>query len=175
MAAFLDNCRFVPTSGGTSDWTYVSTVGGCQSPSLAGATNGTKYKFLAVSTDLTQWEIAEGVYTSSTGTFPRTTVLYNSSGTGVATGQSGAGAKLSFSSVPQVAIIGIKEDLLAFDEANSFTTTQQNQAQKNLGLPAMMPGYLFGLTLSTAGGSANFAVAVGAATDSTSADMMTLS
>ena len=53
MAAFLDICRFIPTAGGTTDWTYASAAGGCQSPTAANAANGTVYKYLAVSSDLT--------------------------------------------------------------------------------------------------------------------------
>lgn len=143
MAAFLDACRFIPTTGGTTDWTYASAVGGCQSPTAANATNGTVYKFLAVSNDLTQWEIAEGAYSSSgAGTLARTTVLYNSAGTGTKTpGQSGGGTKINFSTVPQVAVIGIKEDLISVEEANSFTTTQQQQARSNIGMPVgQIPG-----------------------------------
>jgi hypothetical protein len=132
MAAFLDLCRFVPTAGGTTDWTYSSTVGGCQSASQAGAVNGVNYKVYAVSTDLTQWEISQGAYNSSTGTFPRTAVLYNSSGNGTA--QGGAGTLINFSAVPQVAIVGLAEDLLSFDIANSFTAAQQLQARTNLGM-----------------------------------------
>jgi len=175
MAAFLDNCKFTPTAGGTTDWTYSAAVTGYQSPAAAGVVNGEKYKYLAISADLTQWEIGEGAYITSTGVLPRTTVLYNSSGTGIAAGQSGAGSKISFTLVPNVAVVGVKEDLLAFDEANSFSTTQQNRAQKNLGLPAVLPGYLYGLTLSTAGSSSSFGVASGVATDGTTADFMSLS
>lgn len=134
MAAWLDLCRFIPTAGGTTDWTFSSAVGGCQSPAAANAVNTTVYKFLAVSTDLTQWEICEGPYNSvGAGSFARTTVLYNSSGTGTKTpGQSGAGTKINFSAPPQVAIIGIKEDLISIEEANSFTATQKKQAQSNI-------------------------------------------
>lgn len=132
MAAFLDNCRFVPTAGGTADWVYASTVGGCQSPALAGAVDGRKYKFLAISSDLTQWEIAEGAYTAASSTFARTSVLYNSSGTGNATGQSGAGTKISFTLAPNVAIVGVKEDLISIEEANGFTAVQQGQARSNI-------------------------------------------
>src|SRR5579872_1486239 len=153
MAAFLDNCKFTPAAGGTADWTFSAAVTGYQSPSAAGVVNGEKYKYFAASADLTQWEIGEGAYNTTTGILPRTTVLYNSSGTGTATGQSGVGTKINFSAAPNVAIVGIKEDLLAFDEANSFTSTQQNRAQKNLGIPGILQGYLSGLTLSTAGSS----------------------
>ncbi|WP_298255843.1 hypothetical protein [Bradyrhizobium sp.] len=175
MAAFLDNCKFTPTAGGTADWTYSAAVTGYQSPSAAGVANGVKYKYFAVSADLTQWEIGEGAYNTSTSVLPRTTVLYNSSGTGTASGQSGAGSKISFSAAPNVSVVGLAEDLVSIEVANAFTATQQNQAQKNLGVPAIMRSYLAGLTLSTAGSSATFSIAAGIAADATAADVMTLS
>lgn len=135
MAAFLNNCGFVATAGGTSDFTYSTTLsGGYMSPSLAGVTNGQTYKYHAYSADRSQWEIGEGAYNTGTGVLARTTVLYNSSGTGTATGQSGAGSKINFSAAPNIVIVAIKQDLLAFDEANSFSTTQKVQAYANLGL-----------------------------------------
>jgi len=134
MAAFLDNCRFIPSTAGTTDWIFASAVGGCQSPALAGAADGRKYKFIAISSDLTQWEIAEGVYTAATGTFARTTVLYNSSGTGVAPGQGGGGSKINFAATPNVAIVAVKEDLISLDEANAFTAAQMAQARANIGV-----------------------------------------
>jgi hypothetical protein len=140
MAAFLDLCRFIPTLGGTTDFVYASVVGGCQSPSAASAVNGVKYKCYAVSNDLSQWEVFEGAYNSSTGTFARTTVLFNSSGTGTVTpGQSGAGTKINFSTVPQVAVVAAAEDLIALEIANSFSAAQQSQARSNIaaGRPGM--------------------------------------
>jgi hypothetical protein len=95
MAAFLDLCRFVASAGGTTDWTYSSTVSPYISPANAGAVNGRTYKVRAESADLTQWEVSEGSYSSAgAGSFARTTVLYNSAGTG--TLQSGAGSKINF-------------------------------------------------------------------------------
>lgn len=131
MAAFLDVCRFNPTAGGTGDWTYSSPVAGYQSPASANAANGRVYKFRAESLDLSQWELTEGAYNSSTGVFARSTVLYNSAGTGAL--QGGAGAKINFSTVPQVAIVALKEDLISIDEANSFSAAQQAQARSNIG------------------------------------------
>jgi hypothetical protein len=81
MAAFLNACRFNPTAGGTTDWTYLSAVPGYQNPVAAAAVNGRLYKYRAESADLSQWELGEGAYNSGTGTFARTTVLFNSSGT----------------------------------------------------------------------------------------------
>ena len=144
MPGFLDVCRFNPALGGTTDWTYSTVVQGYQSPSAAGAVNGTVYRYRAESADLSQWEIGYGAYNSATGVFARSVVLFNSSGTT---------AKINFSSVPQVAIVAVAEDLTAI----------------------VLRSYLAGLTLSTAGSSATFSVAAGVAADSTNADMMTLS
>ncbi|WP_235999383.1 hypothetical protein [Bradyrhizobium uaiense] len=124
MAAWLDACRFVPAAGGTTDWTYSTTVQGYQSPAAAGVVNGRAYKYRAESSDLTQWEMGEGTYNTSTGVLSRTTVLFNSLGTT---------AKVNFTAAPQVAVIALKEDLISIEEANSFTTAQQKQARQNIG------------------------------------------
>lgn len=111
MADFITNCGFVPTLGGTTDWVFSLAVSGYQSPANAQAVNGATYVVRAQSADLTQWEYAAGAYNSGTGTFARTTVLYNSSGTG--TKQGGAGTKINFASVPQiVAVVAVAEELL---------------------------------------------------------------
>jgi|SRR5882672_231016 len=133
MAAWLDICRYFPTAGGTTDWTFSAAVTGYASPALAGVVNGRAYKYRAESGDLTQWELGEGTYNTGTGVLTRTTVLYNSAGTGTASGQSGAGTKINFSSVPQVAIVALKEDLISIEEANAFTTAQKLQARTNIG------------------------------------------
>ena len=125
MAAFLNACRFNPTAGGTTDWTYSSAVNGYQSPAAASAVNGRLYKYRAESGDLSQWEIGEGAWNSGTGVLSRTTVLFNSSGTT---------SKINFSTIPQVAVVALKEDLVSTSEANSFTSAQQAQARENIGL-----------------------------------------
>ena len=132
MSAFADLVRFRTTLGGTTDWVVSSAIGGCQIPSAANVLNGTNYKVYAVSDDLTQWEISTGAYNSGTTTFPRTTVLYNSSGTGTATGQSGAGTKINFTLAPQVSVVALAEDLISVETANAFTATQQAQARTNV-------------------------------------------
>jgi|GEM_PF-1787053 len=101
MAAFLDVCRFNPTSGGTSDWTYASAVTGYQSPAAAGAVNGATYSYRAESSDLSQWEVGYGTY--NTGVLTRTAVLFNSVETT---------SKISFSAAPQVAVVALSEDLV---------------------------------------------------------------
>lgn len=123
MAAFLDGCRFNPTAGGTTDWTYSTPVPGYQSPAAAHVVNGRIYKYRAESADLSQWELGEGAYNTGTGVLTRTTVLFNSSGTT---------SVINFSSVPQIAIVALKEDLIAIEEANNFTDTQKTQARSNV-------------------------------------------
>lgn len=110
-SSLIDVCRFFPTAGGTTDWTYSSAVTGYQSPSAAGAVNGAQYSYRAESSDLTQWENGVGVFNSSTGVLTRATVFCNSSGTGVSSGQTGAGTKINFTTAPQVAIVALAEDL----------------------------------------------------------------
>lgn len=107
MTDKLDVCRFFPTLGGVTDWTYSINVMGYQSPALAGVVTGAPYSYRAESTDLTQWEIGTGIYDGTK--FLRTTVLYNSSGTG--TLQGGAGTKIIFNFAPQVAIIILASDV----------------------------------------------------------------
>lgn len=112
MAAFLDNVRFNPTAGGTTDWTYSSIVASYQDPVSAGAISGATYEAFAVDTS-NNWELSRGVCTIAAGvpTFARTAILYNSLGTGLAPGQSGAGAKINFASAPTVAIVPLSNDL----------------------------------------------------------------
>jgi hypothetical protein len=128
MAAFLDVCRFSPSAGGTTDWTYSAAVTGYQSPAAAGVVNGRLYKYRAESADLSQWEVGEGAYNTSTGILARTAVLFNSSG---------GTSKINFSTTPQVSIVALKEDLISIEESNSFTTAQQAQARSNIGVTAV--------------------------------------
>lgn len=161
MAAWLDNVRFTASAGGTTDWTFSAAVAGSQTPALGGAVNGRVYKFLAISGDKSQWEITEGAYNSTgAGSFARTTVLYNSAGTGTATGQSGAGTKINFTAAPDVAIIGAKEDLISIEEANAFTAGQKQQAQDNLGLRRVATGSLT-FYVATTGNNANTGLPTG--------------
>ena len=100
-SSLLNVCRFNPTAGGTTDWTYASIVTGYQSPAAAGAVNGNQYSYRAESADLSQWEIGIGIYNA--GVLTRAAVLFNSAGTT---------AKINFSTVPQVAFIALAEDVM---------------------------------------------------------------
>jgi len=114
MASPLTNVGFTPTAGGTTDWTYSSANPGYQSPVAGNVVNGGTYEVFAKDAS-NNWEISRGVCTISVGipTFARTTVLYNSAGTGTQSpGQSGAGTKINFGTVPSVSAVLIAEDLV---------------------------------------------------------------
>lgn len=108
--AFVNVCRFLANAGGTGDFVVASAVAGFQTPASASAVNGTVYSYRAESTDLTQWEIGEGAYTSGTTTLARTTVHASSTG-----------AKVNFSAAPQVAIVALSGDL--YVKGNSAAST----------------------------------------------------
>jgi hypothetical protein len=115
MASFLDVCKFNPTAGGTTDWTVSSAVTGYQTPAGAGATNNGTYRYRAESSDLTQWEIGYGVYTTAGTVLTRATVLFNSAGTT---------AKINFSSAPQVSVVALAEDLVFINPPQGRLTLQ---------------------------------------------------
>lgn len=133
MARFANSVLFLPASGGTTDFIVSSAIQGYMTPALAGAVTGV-YKYRAESADLSQWEIGEGTYTSGTTTLTRTTVLYNSAGSGTATGQSGAGTKINFSAPPRVGVVQAVQDTLEIENTGSFTTGQKSQARTNIGM-----------------------------------------
>jgi hypothetical protein len=157
-SSLLNVCRFNPTAGGTTDWTYSSAVQGYQSLSAAGAVNGETYSYRAESADLSQWEIGTGVYNSGTGVLTRAAVLFNSSGTT---------SKINFSAAPQVAIVALAEDLQhrhdsaskAWGYATVSGTTLTNQKTYNMTLARTGSG-TYTATMSTAFDSANYAVVI---------------
>jgi len=122
-SSLVDVCRYTTTAGGTTDWTFSAAVTGYQSPTAAGIVNGATYSYRAESADLTQWEIGTGAYNTATGVLARTVVLFNSSATGTGAGQSGAGSKINFSTVPNVAIVALAEDIVGSIDgvAGAFT------------------------------------------------------
>jgi hypothetical protein len=99
MAALLDRCMFVPTSGGTGTWTVSSAVTGYMTPASAGAVNAQTYHYAAESADKSQWEVGLGTYTVSGTTFARTTVLYSSN----------SNAAVNFTNPPNVFITLVAE------------------------------------------------------------------
>lgn len=139
----LGPCRFTNAAGGTVDWTYPGPTIDMQSPTAAGAADGTVYEYYAQSLDMSQWEKGTGAYTASTGVFARTTVLANSLGTT---------AKISFTNPPEIVFY----DLFAAPPAVSavlytsqtLTAPQQAQARSNIGA-ALAPPIYAKVSLST--------------------------
>lgn len=119
MAVFVDLVRFFAVSAGLGDWVFSSIVPGCQSPAAGGMVNGGIYRVYTVTADNSQWEISTGAFNSGTNTIARTTINFNSLGTGTGPGQSGAGNKINFLSIPQVGVIALAEDLAGYQ---FFTT-----------------------------------------------------
>lgn len=118
-SSFVNVCRFSPTAGGTTDWTYSSASTGYQSPSAAGVVNGRQYSYRAESADLSQWEVGQGAYNTGTGVLARTAVLFNSSGTT---------SKISFSAAPQVAIVALAEDLMPRNSGATLAVSPSDPA-----------------------------------------------
>ena len=113
-SSLIDVCRFNPTLGGTTDCIVSTAATGYQTPASANAVNGAQYSYRAESADLSQWEVGIGTYTVSTTTLTRATVLFNSSG---------GTSKISFSTVPTVAIVALKEDLKVAPTHQVFTSS----------------------------------------------------
>ena len=112
----LGPLRFTNALGGTADWIYPGPTIDLQSPASAGAVNGTTYLIYAEALDRSQWEIATGAYTSSTGTFARTTVLFNSLGTT---------AKINFAEPPAVSVYD-DTSYANLASSNTFTDTTES-------------------------------------------------
>lgn len=91
----LTDCRFTNAVGGTANWTFPGPAGDFQSPAVAGAIDGRTYLYLAQSFDGSQWEVGTGAYTSSSGVFARTAILFNSLGDT---------SKINFTTPPHVVI-----------------------------------------------------------------------
>lgn len=85
--------KFTPASGGTGDFVYSTTVQGFVAPGT-GLTNGATYTFRSESSDLSQWELAVGTWTSASSTLARTTIIASSN----------SGSKVNFTSPPTVGV-----------------------------------------------------------------------
>lgn len=105
MASFVNACVFTANSGGTGTFTVSSAVTGWLTPAQAGAVGGASYRYRAYSSDLSQWEVGTGTYTSSGATLTRAP-LYSSN----------ANALVSFTAPPSVALTVFAADLITFTD-----------------------------------------------------------
>ena len=108
--AFVNRCIFTPVSAGTGDFTVSAAVPGYHTPAQANAVDGATYSYAAQSSDLTQWEDGQGVYTAGSTTLARTTIL-----------DSSTGGKVSFTAAPQVMLTALAQDL--FQEISTAPLT----------------------------------------------------
>src|SRR6185312_14564198 len=101
-----------------------------------------------------------GLLTYSNTNEVTVTTAYDSKGT-----FSSSGVKQVFMGLPAL-------DALMIDGPQAWSDTRRAQARKNIS--AVLAGHLYGLTLSTGGGSATFGIAAGEAADSTAVDLLSL-
>lgn len=97
--SFVNACKFTATSSGTGSFIVSVAVPGYQTPLTAGASNF-NYRYRAESTDLTQWEIGSGAYTSSNTTLTRTPIINSAGGS----------SAINFTVAPQVGLVLLSND-----------------------------------------------------------------
>lgn len=112
MASFVNACVFTAASAGTGSFVVSAAVTGWVTPAQAGAVNGATYRYRAYSTDLTEWEIGTGTYTSSGTTLTRTV-----------TASSNANATVDFTAAPSVALTSFGADISSAVEITGGTVT----------------------------------------------------
>jgi hypothetical protein len=124
MASLALGVRFLPVAAGTADFVYSSTIAGYRAATVL--TNSKTYRYRAESADLSEWEFGTGIWSSATNTLTRNTVSFSSTG-----------SKVSFTLAPQVSITINPDDVLSFDDVQTFTTAQKIQARANMRVSTM--------------------------------------
>jgi len=99
---FVNVCKFTAASAGTGSFVVSAAVTGYQTPLTAGASNF-NYRYRAESTDLTQWEVGTGAYTSSNVTLTRTPSINSAGGS----------SAINFTLAPQVGLTLSADDIQA--------------------------------------------------------------
>lgn len=113
-SSFYNRVKYTPTLGGTADFATSAAVSGFRTPATASIPDGTLVSYVAFSSNQSEWETGQGAYTVATTTIARTTIRESSN----------AGAKVSFTAAPTVALDLQAQDvaLLAPLVSPSFTT-----------------------------------------------------
>lgn len=102
MASVANIVRFVPAAGGTADFVYSAAVTGYRSPTSSPAlVNGDVYRYRAESSNLGEWEVGEGTWTTGSTTLARTTIIHSSTG-----------AKVNFTAAPDVAVVALADQFI---------------------------------------------------------------
>lgn len=114
---FVDVAKFTAVSAGTGSFVVSAAVQGYQTPATAGATGGSQYSYRAENSDLTQWEVGQGTYTSSNVTITRTPI-FNSAG---------GSSAINFTLAPTVGLVALSEDMFT-----AASKTQQQTGTSNV-------------------------------------------
>lgn len=103
VASFFTNVtKFTAASAGTGSFVVSAAVTGYQTPATATAVSGATYSYRAESTDLTQWEVGTGVYTSSNVTLTRSPTINSAGGS----------SAISFTVAPQIGLVVLTPDIV---------------------------------------------------------------
>jgi hypothetical protein len=150
------------TTPGTSSPFTLTTV--ARSFNNAFGTGGTdKFTFFMYNRSVPgEWMVATGHLSAAT-TLVLDTVIEGSNGTSAVAWSAG---------IKDVTNDIQAKNYILTDAANTFTLAQKIQARSNIDVS--LKGYLFGLTLSTAGSSATFSIAAGEAVDNANNALMAL-
>lgn len=168
MTSYLDRVQVLVTSTGTADLELGTAYAANVFDMIqAGAVDGMPYSY--VLSEGNNSEVGRGIWNAATSRLTRNVFRSLVSGT------PGTG-KISLTGNGVCVIDVTATDLanMVSTDAMSLGAAAQNQVQKNIGLPSILRSYLAGLTLSTAGSSTSFGIAIGVATNSTNVDMMSL-
>lgn len=103
VASFFTNVtKFTAVSAGTGNFVVSAAVTGYQTPATATAVSNATYSYRAESTDLTQWEVGTGVYTSSNVTLTRVPSINSAGGS----------SAINFTAAPQVGLVVLTPDIM---------------------------------------------------------------
>jgi hypothetical protein len=109
-----NRCKFASSTSGSSDFTVGAAQTGFRTPAQAGYTNTQTASYIAVSADLSEWEIGLGTYSTTGPTWQRTTVRQSSN----------SDTKVTFSTNPIVSISAVGEDFDALLSAGVVVDVQ---------------------------------------------------
>lgn len=112
----VNECYWTAASAGTGSFVVSAAKTGfftpaqCTNPAIV---DGGTYHYRAESADLTEHEIGTGVYTASTTTLTRATVLQSSN----------SGSAVNFTAAPNVRIVALKQDFYTLNSGETVTAS----------------------------------------------------
>jgi hypothetical protein len=137
MANSRNICKMTCATVGAGAMTLGAAVTGFVA--FPAALDGKTITYLVVDANGTGRELGRGVYTHSTKALTRATILASTN----------SDSAISLSGSSQVSIAASYEEMLWFDDAQTFTAAQQSNIQTNLGVGASEPSGRLTLTSAT--------------------------